>query len=83
MEFSRQEYWNGLPYPTPRDLPDPGIELMFLESPALAGGVLPLVPPGKLRKGKNYIKRAYHPVKIVIFRNRGGHTQKCVKKRLQ
>ena len=26
MEFSRQEYWSGLPFPYPRDLPDPGIE---------------------------------------------------------
>ena len=31
MEFSRQEYWSGLPFPTPNDLPDhPGVELAFL-----------------------------------------------------
>ena len=35
MGFSRQEYWNGLPCPPPRDLPDPGIEPMSLMSPAL------------------------------------------------
>ena len=35
MGFSRQEYWSGLPFPSPGDLPKPGIEL---ESPALAGG---------------------------------------------
>ena len=35
--FPRQEYWNGLPFPTPGDLPDPGIELKSLASPALAG----------------------------------------------
>ena len=34
VRFSKQEYWNGLPYPSPGDLPDPEIELM---SPALAG----------------------------------------------
>ena len=34
--FSRQEYWSGLPYPAPGDLPDPGIELVTLKSPALA-----------------------------------------------
>ena len=34
MGFSRQEYWSGLPWPLPGDLPDPGIELV---SPALAG----------------------------------------------
>ena len=38
MEFPRQEYWNGLPFPTPGDLPDPGTELASLVSPALAGG---------------------------------------------
>ena len=37
MGFSRQEYWSGLPSPSPRDLPDPGIEPMSLMSPALAG----------------------------------------------
>ena len=47
MEFFRQEYWNGLPFPTPGDLPDPGIELMSLVSPGLAGGVFDTVLPGK------------------------------------
>ena len=36
--FSRQEYWNGLPFPSPGDLLDPGIELESLRSLALAGG---------------------------------------------
>ena len=38
MGFSRQEYWSGLPFPSPGDLPDPGIEPTSLLSPALAGG---------------------------------------------
>ena len=38
MEFSRQEYWSGLPFPIPGDLPDPGIEPTSPVSPALAGG---------------------------------------------
>ena len=38
MVFSRQEYWSRLPYPPPRDLPDPGIKPMSLMSPALASG---------------------------------------------
>ena len=38
MEFSRQEYWNGLLCPPPGDLPDPGIKLTSLASTALAGG---------------------------------------------
>ena len=37
MGISRGEYWSGLPCPPPGDLPDPGVELMSLTSPALAG----------------------------------------------
>ena len=36
--LSKQEYWTGLPFPPPGDLPDPGIERESLRSPALAGG---------------------------------------------
>ena len=46
MGFSRQEYWSGLPFLSPGDLPDPGIEPA---SPALAGGVFTTEPPGKPR----------------------------------
>ena len=38
MRFSRQEYWSGLPFPPPGDLPDSGIKPMTLMSPVLAGG---------------------------------------------
>ena len=38
MEFSRQEYWSGFPFPSPGDLPDPGIEPTSLVPPALAVG---------------------------------------------
>ena len=44
MGFSRQEYWGGLPFPSPGDLPDPGIEP---ESPALKADALLSEPPGK------------------------------------
>ena len=37
-EFSRQEYWSGLPFPPPGDLPNPGIKPASLMSPALGGG---------------------------------------------
>ena len=50
MEFSRQEYWSGLPFPSPRDLPDPGIEP---GSPTLRADALPSEPPGKLFKMYN------------------------------
>ena len=36
MEFPRQEFWSEWPFPPPGDLPDPGIELTSLASPALA-----------------------------------------------
>ena len=45
MGFSRQEYWSGLPFPPPGDLPNSEIEP---ESPALAGGFFTTEPPGKL-----------------------------------
>ena len=44
MGFPRQEYWSGLPFPSPGDLPDPGIEP---SSPALAGWSFTIEPPGK------------------------------------
>ena len=47
MEFPRQEYWHGLPVPSPGDLPDPGIEPSSPVSPVLAGGFLTNKPPGK------------------------------------
>ena len=47
MGFSRQEYWSGLPFPTPGDLPNPGIEPMSPASSALAGGFLTNESPRK------------------------------------
>ena len=44
MEFARQEYWSGLPFPSPGDRLNPGIEP---RSPALQTDVLPSEPPGK------------------------------------
>ena len=38
MEFSRQEYWSGLPFPTAGDLPDPEVKPLSLAFSALAGG---------------------------------------------
>ena len=44
LEFSRQEYWSGLPFPSPGDLPHPGIEPRY---PTLKADTLPSEPPGK------------------------------------
>ena len=44
MGFPRKEYWSGLPFPSPGDLPNPGVEPV---SPALQADALPSEPPGK------------------------------------
>ena len=50
MQFSSQEHWSGLPFPSPGDPPNPGIES---RSPALAGGFFTTEPSGKYKyKGK-------------------------------
>ena len=53
MGFSRQEYWSGLPFPSPGDLPNPGIEP---GSPLLQAGALPSEPPGNLPMAKERMK---------------------------
>ena len=57
MDFSRQEYWSGLPFPPPEALRDPGIEPMSPASPASAGGVVTTVPLRKPHQvdGESYI----------------------------
>ena len=47
MEFSKQEHWSGLPFPTRGDLSNPGVKAASPESLALAGGFSTTVPPGK------------------------------------
>ena len=65
MEFSRHEYWSGLPFPSPEDLPDPGIELW---SPALKADSLPFELQGSpyriLAIYKAFLKhfRAFHQI---------------------
>ena len=49
MEFSRQEYWSGVPFHPPGDLPEPGIKPVSPACPALAGGSLQ-IRPGKKKK---------------------------------
>ena len=51
MEFSRQEYWSGLPFPSPGDLPDPGFEHRSL---ALQADSLLSEPPGKPKTTLRY-----------------------------
>ena len=51
MGFSRQEYWTGLPFPSPGDLSKAGIEP---GSPALQADALPSESPGKLKRGRSF-----------------------------
>ena len=52
MGFSSKEYWSGLPFPSPGDLPDPGIEP---GSPALQADALPSESPGKPEEGSSSV----------------------------
>ena len=47
MGFSREEYWNGLPFPSPEDLSDPGVKPPSPVSPALVGEFFTIGQPGK------------------------------------
>ena len=90
MGFSRQEYWIGLPFPPPGDLPDPGIEP---GSPALQADSLPSKPPGKpftsfffitVRIWKRYkypstgkwINMTVYPYSGILCRERGKKEKK-------
>ena len=64
MGFSRQEYWSGLPFPSPGDLPDPGIEPV---SPAFPADALTSEPPGVSFVGDS--KR------VIIFEDKVGLLQ--------
>ena len=58
MGFFRQEYWSGVPFPPPGDLPDPGIKPESPASPALTGGLFTTEPPYTEPKGVcNYINQ--------------------------
>ena len=60
--FPRQEYWNGLPFPPPEDLPNPGIKPA---SPALAGGFFTTMPPEKPGHLHIYLLWHWHLKKTV------------------
>ena len=67
MEFSRQEYWSGLLFSPPGDLPNPGIKPTSLVSPTLAGGFFTTEPP---RKPTIYVKLNHFSVYLKV-------TQSC------
>ena len=62
MEFSRQKYWSGEPFPSPGDLPDPGIEP---GSPALQEDSLPSEPTGGQSSNKYHLSESHRIPKHV------------------
>ena len=64
MRFSRQECWSGLPFPSPGDLPDPGIEP---GSPTLQADALPSEPPGKLLFSCLQMLLASANLRLILF----------------
>ena len=75
MGFSRQEYWRGLPFPSPGYLPDPGIEPSSRVAPALQANSLPFKPPGKPLR--SFITITCSKTSIIArFRSQNGLGQK-------
>ena len=78
MGFSRQEYWSGLPFPSPGDLPDPGIKP---RSPTLQGDALPSEPPGKIMlkilraRLQQYVNHEHPDVQAGFRKGRGTRNQ--------
>ena len=66
MESSRQEYWNGLPFLSPGDLPDPGIEPW---SPELQADSFPSEPPGKPHHLLNFTQLS----SLIVMAQRSGY----------
>ena len=62
MGFSRQEYWSGLPFPSPGDLPNPGIEP---GSPTLEADALTSEPPGKRNKQSSLESPSFLPKHFI------------------
>ena len=60
-EFTKQEYWTGLPFTASGDLPDPGIEPVSPVSPASAGGFFTTEPTWEARDGRSQLQIQHFP----------------------
>ena len=90
MEFSRQEYWSGLPFPSLGDHLDPGVKLTSLASLALAGGFFTTASPGKsyqvtymliifaIRKSFSYNSNLRSPLGIKAERSPEWKKKMCI-----
>ena len=77
VEFSRQEYWSGLPFPSPGDLPDPGIEA---GPPTLQAEALPSEPP---RKPINWVFLPHSVLNSAAVGVNGSKVCKTINKSIQ
>ena len=77
MGFPRQEYWSGLPFPSPGDLPDPGIEPVSPASPALQADPVPAKPLEKVLL-YIYTQGKTSPQTTYIHTYVGMHVYVCV-----
>ena len=75
MGFSRQEYWSGLPFPSPGDLTNPGIEHTSPVSPPLAGRFFTMVPPGKPHLKESRMQKQNKTKNPILY-----HIQNLTKK---
>ena len=70
--ISRQEYWTGLPFPSPEDLPDPGIEPPSLVSPALAGKFFTNCTKSRcISEGLSEFAKYVHKTCLILFKIQG------------
>ena len=67
MGFSREEYWNGLPFLPPGNLPNPGIKLVSPVSPALAGGFFTTSSTWKALFNEDYRKKKKKNLILFVF----------------
>ena len=73
MEFSRQEYWSGLPFPPPGDLPDPGIEPISLEFQVVFFFFFTTEPTGKPRGGILLFKKLMFQLSVILGKSEALH----------
>ena len=73
MGFPRQEYWNGLSFPPPRDLPNPGIKAASLKSPALAGKLFTTSTTWEFPQGPSFLSDP----SMTFFPQASSHPSLC------
>ena len=75
MKFSKQEYWSGLPFPSPRDLPNPWIKSVFLASPELTGQFFTNWATRKAKSRQHIKKQRHHFADKGLSRQSYGFSQ--------